>query len=74
MPPLNNGDINIKDINHEYAKHYWLSVGIDIQAFNTMSSSLGLDLRQQQILFIQKQHQPDIDFNDFSSSLEPLPK
>ena len=74
MPALNNGDINIKDVNHEYAKHYWLSVGIDIQAFNTMSSSLGLDLRQQQILFIQKQHQPDIDFNDFSSSFETVLK
>ena len=74
MPALNNGEINIKDVNHEYAKHYWLSAGIDIQAFNTMSSSLGLDLRQQQILFIQKQHQPNIDFNDFSSSLETVLK
>ena len=74
MPALNNGDVNIKDINHEYAKSYWQALGIDIQAFNTMSSSLGLDLRQQQILFIQKQHQPDIDFNDFSSSFETVLK
>ena len=70
MPALHNGDVNIKDINHEYAKNYWQALGFDIQAFNTMSSSLGLDLRQQQILFIQKQHQPNIEFNDFSSSIE----